>query len=484
MSTNFFIDHISTGIEAVDSLIEGGFPRGSLILLAGNPGTGKTVFGAKFLCKGVKDCDEAGIYVSFAENKETFIHNITKHLGSDSRKYFEEGKCGFLDFVTVKEEGIPSVLKVILDEVREAKARRLVIDSFSAMSQAFEKQIETRVILHTILGKFLRELGCTTVLISEVPRGEERIGTGMEEFVADGVITLKKKELDGRTLREIEILKMRGTRIDESRIPFTLHGGFEAFLPLQPKLPEKPRRFQPEPDSPNFFSSGIPQLDQIMGGGYPRGSTVLFELAENVSDYEGFVFGLTQILNFITQGNPVLVFPPIGIDASIVEQTSVQNLISEEEVNRSLRMCVTESDYSGLANFPFVQKYTTDSLPMNQEMFLSMVGKLTQNNRLPLLTVMGTDTLFSHFGEKITELLNITINMARAGNHLCLLLLKPGLPSPHTYHMLRATSRIYFKMIREHGVPLFYGIKPRTCLISVNLDATKVYPFPKLTPII
>jgi circadian clock protein KaiC len=442
------------------------------------------VFGAKFLCRGVKDCDEAGIYVSFAENKETFIHNTTRHLGSDSRKYFEEGRCGFLDFVTVKEEGMSSVLKVILDEVRKAKARRLIIDSFSAMSQAFETKIDARIILHTILGKLVRELGCTTVLISEIPRGEEHIGTGMEEFVADGVIMLRKKELDGRNTRELEILKMRGTRIDESRIPFTLYGGFEAFLPLQPKLTEKPSSFQPVPDPPNLFSSGIPKLDQILGGGYPRGSTVLFEMSENVSDYEGFIFGLTQILNFITQDNPVLVFPPVGVDASIIEHTSALNLISEEELNRSLRWCVTEADYSGSPNTPLIYKYTTDSIPMNQEKFLSMAGKLTQNNRLPLLTVMGTDTLFSHFSEKITESLNIIINMVRTGNHLCLLLLKPGLPSPHIYNMLRATTRMHFKMIREHGVPLFYGVKPRTGLMSVNLDATKVYPFPKLTPII
>jgi len=58
---------VPTGVDGLDQLIEGGFQRGSLILLAGNTGTGKTVFGAKFLCKGV-DLGETGVYVSFAED--------------------------------------------------------------------------------------------------------------------------------------------------------------------------------------------------------------------------------------------------------------------------------------------------------------------------------------------------------------------------------------------------------------------------------
>ena len=60
-------NRVPTGINSLDALIEGGFPRGSLILLAGNPGTGKTIFSMQFLFKGAEDYGESGIYVSFAE---------------------------------------------------------------------------------------------------------------------------------------------------------------------------------------------------------------------------------------------------------------------------------------------------------------------------------------------------------------------------------------------------------------------------------
>ena len=67
------IKRISTGVDNLDSIVEGGFPRGSLTLLAGNPGTGKTVFSAQFLWVGAEKYDENGVYVSFAEKGKHFI---------------------------------------------------------------------------------------------------------------------------------------------------------------------------------------------------------------------------------------------------------------------------------------------------------------------------------------------------------------------------------------------------------------------------
>jgi len=63
---------VKSGVDGLDEVIEGGFPRGSLIVLAGEPGTGKTVFSMQFLVKGV-ELNESGVYVSFAEAKNTLI---------------------------------------------------------------------------------------------------------------------------------------------------------------------------------------------------------------------------------------------------------------------------------------------------------------------------------------------------------------------------------------------------------------------------
>ncbi|MEM2424825.1 MAG: ATPase domain-containing protein, partial [Candidatus Bathyarchaeia archaeon] len=94
--------------------------------------------------------------------------------------------------------------------------------SFRFLAQAFKETHEVRVLLHTILSRITRFLGCTTLLIVENPYGEEKIGFGIEEFVADGIILLKRSRLDGRILRELELFKMRGTPTLETRVVFTL----------------------------------------------------------------------------------------------------------------------------------------------------------------------------------------------------------------------------------------------------------------------
>jgi len=66
------------------------------------------------------------------------------------------------------------------------------------------------VVLHAILGKIARSMGCTTLLVVEVPHGESRMGLGVEEFVADGIILLRRRLLEDRPLRELEVTQGEG----------------------------------------------------------------------------------------------------------------------------------------------------------------------------------------------------------------------------------------------------------------------------------
>ena len=67
-----------TGIEGLDRLVEGGFPQGSMIVLAGSPGSGKTIAAAQYLHHGATKLGEKGVYISFGERKEVFFENIER----------------------------------------------------------------------------------------------------------------------------------------------------------------------------------------------------------------------------------------------------------------------------------------------------------------------------------------------------------------------------------------------------------------------
>ncbi|MGH9980880.1 MAG: RAD55 family ATPase, partial [Nitrososphaeraceae archaeon] len=105
------LERISTGITGLDSLIEGGIPKGFTVLIAGNPGTGKTVLTSQYLYDGLTK-NENGIYVSFSEADYSFYNNTTR-LGMNFKEFQEQNKFSFLDFSAVTQQGIQDALEEV-----------------------------------------------------------------------------------------------------------------------------------------------------------------------------------------------------------------------------------------------------------------------------------------------------------------------------------------------------------------------------------
>ena len=80
------LERISTGVPGLDSLIEGGIPKGSTIMVVGNSGSGKTILCSHFLYHGLTAQEENGLYISFSESKAQFYGNI-KTIGMDFDKF-------------------------------------------------------------------------------------------------------------------------------------------------------------------------------------------------------------------------------------------------------------------------------------------------------------------------------------------------------------------------------------------------------------
>lgn len=280
------IERISTGSDELNSLIEGGFPKDSLILLAGNPGTGKTLLASYYLWDGLLRGSNC-IYVSFAEGRKDFMNNLGR-FGLDFDAFERKRKFKFLELAAVKEVGLESILQLIPEQIHSMKAERLVIDSISAMAQAFKERIDTRIIIHTILGKIAKATGVTTILISEVPMGTERIGEGIEEFVSDGIIHLRAGQERGQMRRRLMVSKMRGTRINPRPYLYDIEErGITLYI--------HPRITHQKKPTGDRLKIGVEGLDEMAVGGLYRGSTTLISGASGT--------GKTILsLRFITQG--------------------------------------------------------------------------------------------------------------------------------------------------------------------------------------
>jgi circadian clock protein KaiC len=469
---------VPTGVEGLDNILGGGFPSGSLIVLAGCPGTGKTIFSAQFLHHGCVNYGESGVYASFAESREVFYENM-ESLGFYFRKLEEEGKFRFLDLLTVKEEDIPHIVNMILEEAMRVRAKRLVIDSLSAIAQAFKNPHEVRMLLHSVLSKICRALKCTTILITELC--EDKAAYGVEGFVADGLILLKKSRREGgRYLRKLRLVKMRGTPTPETEFVFTLKDGFKLFPSFKEKHVEKPQRFKPQPDTAQFFSSGSSDLDVMLGGGYPKGSTVLMEIEEHISTLQYHLVLSPTCWNFLTLGRGVIVIPSAGVDHNLVRMRAEEGGLTRDEINRLLRVCVRE-DYETKLE-PYIVHFKGEDISEDYKRYLEVEEELMGRTGQPILRVTGADMLISAYGLKDTlSILSFDASRIKEIGGLGILILKPGYRK--LVKILASIADIHLKVMRESGAPIIYGIKPRTCFYAIEMDASKGYAMPKLTPI-
>jgi circadian clock protein KaiC len=279
------VERLSTGIAGLDALIEGGIPKGFTVLIAGNPGTGKTVLTTHFLYAGLTK-NENGIYVSFTEADYSFYNNTDK-FGMKFREFAKQNKFSFIDFSAVTHDGIQDALEEVLATIKETHAKRLVIDSFSAIYQAFVNPNDARIVLHVVLGKMLRAQGVTTIVIGEVPIGSASIGAGIEEFVADGIIKLEHGVTNASPII-LKVIKMRTTLIDrEPHICALKEHGMVVF-------PKKSIALNFNSSSSRVLT-GIPGLDERMGGGLLEGTVTAVIGASGVGKT---TFGL----EFLTYG--------------------------------------------------------------------------------------------------------------------------------------------------------------------------------------
>ena len=203
-------ERISTGNEQLDGLLDGGFLRNSMILLAGNPGAGKTILSSNFIYSGAIVDEEPGVYACFAETRRRLIQDMKK-FGIDFEPLIRRRKIEVLDLSIGSETEVQSALNQIFESITTLRAKRLVVYSISAMAMGLETEFAKRHLIR-LLYRLIIKTGCTTLAITDIPWNSNRIGESIEEFVADGIILMEHRyDEAGNLTRRLRITKMRGT---------------------------------------------------------------------------------------------------------------------------------------------------------------------------------------------------------------------------------------------------------------------------------
>jgi circadian clock protein KaiC len=222
----YYEDKALTGITYLDYyVLGGGFKRGEVYLIAGEAGTGKTIFSLTFLKTGA-DLGEVGMYVTVDEPSEDVKRGVRDALGWDLDAYERGGKLIMADFRTyfriyTRDEKVTvdprELAKMIIEQVKKYDVKRLVIDPIAPLIiMSHQDVIWVREYLRELVFQLKRLKDVTTVMTSEIPTGEENKLSrfGVEEYLASGVIMLSLKEINitnnfGCLARIMFIRKMR-----------------------------------------------------------------------------------------------------------------------------------------------------------------------------------------------------------------------------------------------------------------------------------
>jgi circadian clock protein KaiC len=220
MTPTTVLERCATGVEGLDAILEGGIPRGNMVLVAGSVGTGKTTLSLEFLVRGAER-GERSLFISVTEASSKLIQNLSA-FEFFRKELIEQGKLIFVDLPIIYEklglvreeltaEEIDILIRTIRDLVRSLGAQRLVLDSLTSVCYRIRRDEQIRDFMLR-LGQELNDAGCTSLLVSEIGPTPGRYSLhGVEEAIVDGVILLWNTRRMGDILRVLQIVKMRGT---------------------------------------------------------------------------------------------------------------------------------------------------------------------------------------------------------------------------------------------------------------------------------
>jgi circadian clock protein KaiC len=262
-------DRIQCGNPQADEILGGGFPRNSINIVMGQPGTGKTIFAEQLLFHNAKeDSDRPLLFVTTLSEPLTKVVTYVQQFD-----FFDADRLGsviqYEDLgAALSATGPDALLAWLGDAIKTKSPRIVVIDSFRAVHDLAMSTEDIRRFISRVAG-MLSAYDVTAFLLGEYT--QEDIRRYPEFAVADAIVELARQPLSTRDERYFRVLKLRGSAYREGQHAFRItKAGLEMYPRLvAPRVPEKYESLTQR------VPTGVPGFDKLMGGGPLAGSTTL-----------------------------------------------------------------------------------------------------------------------------------------------------------------------------------------------------------------
>jgi len=226
------------GVTGLDEMLGGGFPDGSIILVCGGPGVGKTILSLQYMVEAINR-GEPCVYVSLEEPMAKKIQNAWA-FGWDLPRLAQSNQMYVLDlFMMPQNKGDVEIVDRIHGKIHYSLEEEIISATNSINAKHIIIDPLTSILIHesrsgkkrTLIGRLydtIRSLECSAIITSEGTLRENEFY--MEQFLSDGVVLLNKDIQEFKLIKTLRIDKMRGIDFDDQPRRFTITSrGFQVF---------------------------------------------------------------------------------------------------------------------------------------------------------------------------------------------------------------------------------------------------------------
>jgi circadian clock protein KaiC len=287
---------MATGVPGLDLVLNGGLEHGAVVVMAGAPGAGKTILAQQMCFANGTPEHKCVYYTTVSEPHSKLVRHLEQFAFFDSEalgarvEHIHLG--GFLE--PGRTDGLAPLAAEIVRKTLEEQPPMVVIDS-AKMLRDFADERELRTALYDLTGR-ISDTSTVLLLLGEYT--PEELGSGTEFSLADGIIQLEYKAREPVDRRSLRVVKMRGGSQRPGKHTFQIGpGGIEVFPRIETLLPARVAAVS------GRTRSGIPGLDELMGGGAASGDATL---AMGPSGVGKTIFALRWVAEGLEQGERCL----------------------------------------------------------------------------------------------------------------------------------------------------------------------------------
>lgn len=264
------LELLATGDADLDAILGGGLPARSVNVIAGDPGSGKTILALQMLFRAARLGRPCLYFTTLSEPAVKLLRYAQLF------DFFEPERVGaqihFVDLGAVLREGARATLDLLAAKLEEHEPTFVVIDSFSSVQELLPEGERPRAFVYELAVQ-MAGWGATTLLLGDYP--PEAFLRAPEFSIADGIVRLGTLRQELTAVREMEVLKLRGAAYQSGRHFFEISAAGVSFFP-RVRSPDVSAE-GPAVTPGERASTGVGGLDALLGGGLPRASNTIVQ---------------------------------------------------------------------------------------------------------------------------------------------------------------------------------------------------------------